>query len=356
LKARLLVLRAGSPSTNNLIRSLKAGDRRWFIAGCHDDEFMLKRSLANRNFILPASGSGAFLEKVRTLIRRECIDLVIPNSEPDVMKISKVRNALGCRTFLPRQAVLQRCRDKYALGRFLERRGLPVPETYLVKSPADVARIFRRFPLANELWCRVRNGSGSFGATAVQTPPQARSWIEYWQEVQRVRPGSFTLSEFLPGRDLTVQCLFSSGELLAAKMHERQRYHVLNGLPSGVSSTAALAKMLHEQPLLDLAVTAVRCLDAHTSGVYFVDLKEDLHGTPRITEINAGRFANVPTIHDAFAAHNMAAAYVRAALGQPLAIDTPAADMRDCYVMRGLDMTPTVLRGCDLFRGVRDMR
>lgn len=356
MKARLLVLRAGSPSTNNLIRSLKAGDRAWFIVGCDDDAFILKRSLADRNFIVPDCGSADFADRLAELVKRERVDLVIPNSERDVIRVSQIRRQLACRTFLPRKSVILRCRDKYAFTRFLEQHGLPVPETYLVETPADVGRIFRRFPRASQLWCRIRRGSGSYGATAVRTPAHARSWIEYWQEMQRVRAGSFTLSEFLPGRDLTVQCLFQDGTLIAAKMYERRRYHLLNGVASGVSSTAALAKMLYEPPLVDVAVKAIRCLDRHTSGVYFVDLKEDEHGAPRITEINAGRFANVPTIHDASTTQNMAAAYVRAALGQRLDRYEPAADAGDCYVMRGLDMAPAVLRGRDLFRNVHDLR
>jgi glutathione synthase/RimK-type ligase-like ATP-grasp enzyme len=355
-KVRLLVLRAGSPSTNNLIRSLKAGDRTWFIVGCDDDAFTLRRSLADRNVVMPDTDSANFPEKLHTVIRREGVDLVIPNSERDVIRISKLRAQLMCRTFLPRKTVIERCCDKYALTQFLARHGLPVPETYLVESTMDVGRIFRRFRRAPKLWCRIRRGSGSFGATAVRSSAQARSWIEYWQEMQRVRAGSFTLSEFLPGRDLTVQCLFQNGSLIAAKMYERRRYHLLNGVASGVSSTAALAKMLHEPSLLDLAVKAILCLDRRTSGVYFVDLKEDEHGKPRITEINAGRFANVPTIHDAVSTQNIAAAYVRAALGQPAAGYDAVVDTGDCYVMRGLDMPPAVLRGRDLFRNIRDLR
>jgi carbamoyl-phosphate synthase large subunit len=356
LKARLLVLRAGSASTNNLIRSLRAGDRGWVILGCHDDEFVLKRSLADRNFVMPGRSSALFAEKLRTLVKRERVDLVIPNSEPYVMRISGLRKELGCGTFLPRKAVIDRCCDKYALTQFFLRRQLPVPQTHLVQSHRDIGRIFQRFPRGSRLWCRIRKGSGSLGATPVETPAQARSWIEYWQHMHGVRAGAFTLSEFLPGRDLTVQCLFDAGTLVASKMYERRRYHVLNGVPSGVSSTASLAKMLNEPPLLEVARNAVCALDRRASSVYFVDLKEDARGTPRITEVNAGRFANVPTIHDAATTQNMAALYVRAALGEHPGVQESGADTRDCYVMRGLDMSPLVLRARDLFRGVEDVR
>jgi hypothetical protein len=163
------------------------------------------------------------------------------------------------------------------------------------------------------------------------------------------------LSEFLPGRDLTVQCLFRSGVPLMSKAHEKLSYHILAGVPSGVSSTASLAKIIHEPNVLRVSIEAIRALDRGASGVFFVDLKEDRYGEPRITEINAGRFANVPTIHDAYGGDNMVHMYVRCAFGEPVeSVDTRAHE--GDYVLRSLDMSPVVLRGAELFDGIQDLR
>ena len=87
-----------------------------------------------------------------------------------------------------------------------------------------------------------------------------------------------------------------------------------------------------------------------------MDLKEDAHGQPRVTEINAGRFANVPTIHDASGADNMVHTYVRVALGEPAETYTGRVDEEDCYVLRSLDMPPVVVRGPQIFENVEDLR
>lgn len=358
MNTRLLVLRAGSASTNNLIRSLKAGDSSYFVVGCHDDGFVLKKSLADRNFLVPALTRREFKRALRRIVKSERVDLIIPNSEPDVMSISDLRDHLACRTFLPRKAVIDRCQDKYTLTTFLRRHGLPVPTTYAVDSLDNIARVFRRLSPSSQVWCRIRRGSGSAGAIPVKTPGQARSWIEYWEQMRGIPKGSFTLSEYLPGRDLTVQCLFRTGTLIMSKTHERLSYHVLGGVPSGVSSTAALAKMLHEPRALQVSIEAIQVLDRRASGVFFVDLKEDAQGKACITEINVGRFANVPTIHDASGSgpDNMVITYVRAALGEPVEIRDAGGYDEDCYVLRGLDMLPVVLRASELFEGVEDVR
>ena len=108
----------------------------------------------------------------------------------------------------------------------------------------EIDELFQRLPAASQLWCRLRKGSGSMGALAVRSPDQTRGWIKYWEEMCGVAAGSFTLSEYLPGRDLTVQCLLKEGILIMTKMYQRLSYHVAGGGPSEVSSTAAVAKMV----------------------------------------------------------------------------------------------------------------
>jgi hypothetical protein len=169
-----------------------------------------------------------------------------------------------------------------------------------------------------------------------------------------LKAGLFTLSEYLPGRDFTVQCLFNGGEFITAKMYERLAYHVSGTSVSGVSSSASLAKMIFDPNLLKLCVAAIHAVDRSASGVFFVDLKEDEHETPRITEINAGRFANVPTIHDTVGPGNMALAYVRLALNDVHRRQRGSVATRAQYVLRGLDTEPAVFSESELFEDVVD--
>lgn len=349
MATRVLVLGAGSGPGNNLVRSLIKGDPSLEIVGCHTDRFALKKSIAPENFPLPLA-EHAFVRDLNRVAGAQRIDLVIPNSQPDVEKLSSLRDRLECRHFLPRREVIELCRDKYRLTEFLSQRGFPVPATYPVTNVRDVGGAFRRLRPAVQVWCRMREGTGSAAAIPVTSAAQARWWIGYWEKMRRIPPGSFTLSEYLPGRDFTVQCLLKDGGRIMAKMYQRLEYHVVGGGPSGVSSSAALAKMVFDPAVLRQATDAVLALDPRASSVFFVDFKEDASGRACITEINAGRFANVPTIHDLTGRDNMAIAYVRAALGEPVETREPQPYADDCYVLRGIDTVPAIVRGSELFQ------
>jgi carbamoylphosphate synthase large subunit len=356
LSRRLLVLKAGAGASNNLIRGLKAGDPSLFIAGCHHDRFILKKSPADRNYLIPASSDEGLREALCRIIEDERIELLIPNSEADVTTISDLRERLPCRTFLPDKAVVELCQDKYRLTAFLRRKGIPVPLTYPVTSLRTVPRLFRRMAPRPVLWCRLRKGTGSLGAIPVKSPDHVQSWIKYWQEMCDIPPGSFTLSEYLPGRDFCVQSLWSKGKLVMTKMHERLSYYVAGGGPSSVSSTAAFAKTVYEPSVIRMSTRAIRALDRKASGVFFLDVKENDEGKPCITEINAGRFANVPTIHDQTGKPNMALAYVRLALGDRVEPANARDFTEEYYVLRDLDTVPAVFQMSEVVTGIRDAR
>ena len=354
LTSRLLLLRAGSAANNNLIHSLKAGDPSLIVVGCNDDPFALIKSRADVNYLVPPFANPEFARALRRLIKPERIDLVIPNSDADVGMISALRGSLACRIFLPRKSVIERCQDKYALTRFLGGLGLPVALTYPVTNLSDIEKLFGRFAPRTRLWCRIRRGTGSWGTIPVTSPEQVRSWIKYWQEMRGVPAGQFTLSEFLPGRDFCLQSLWSKGTLVMAKAHERLTYHVTGGSPSGTSSTAGLAKMVFDPRVATVCAKCIRTLDPKASGVFFIDLKENGNGVPCITEINAGRFANVPTIHDSAGNYNMAAAYVRLALGERVASRAVCRFTDECYITRDIDMPPKVFSAVELLQGWED--
>jgi len=349
---RLLVLDAGSVASNNFMQSLKRVAPGACLVGCATDRFTLHRSVADRNYLVPKTGSR-WLATLSRVIKAENIDLAIANSDADVALLSRVRGQLPCRTLLPRPQVIERCRDKFELNAFLRERGIAVPSTHAVEHLGELEELFRRLSAHSQLWCRIRKGSGSIGAIPVKTPDQARWWIEYWQEMRGVPPGMFTLSEYLPGRDITVQCIFKGGRLYIAKMLHRLAYNVIGGGPSGISSTASLGKMIHEPAIVRLCVRAVTAVDPKANGAFSVDLRENAAGKPCITEINAGRFANGPVVHDLAGEPSTVLTYVRLALGQRTKIIRGRAYADENFIMRHLDMPPQVVRAGELSDGVQ---
>jgi hypothetical protein len=356
VKACVLVTSAGSGAGNNLIRSLKAADPELLVVGGNADRFVLARSMADRNYLLPPAAHPGALEGLRQAIAAERVDLLLPANDADVRWLSRLRRKIPCRLLLPRPAVIERCQDKYALTAFLRARGLPAPITYPVTGPGSVGGIFRRLAPRSPLWCRIRTGSSSMGAIPVRTPEQARSWMGYWAELRGVPLTAFTLSEYLPGREFSVQGLWNGGELILIKMCECLSYFGGWNQPSGVSSTPALARTLHDPRVIDTCRKVVGALDPAVSGVFSIDLKEDAAGTPCVTEINAGRFCMITSIYDFTGKHSMVGSYVRMALGEPVDAVGDGDIVEDHYLIRDLDTLPGILHADELFHTIRETR
>jgi carbamoyl-phosphate synthase large subunit len=356
MPTRLLVNGAGTGAGNNLIRSLRVGDPSFVIVGCHHDRFALKKSSADQSYLIPVPSHPGLADALRRIVETERIDLFIPNTDADVELASRLRDDLPCRLFLPAAPVIELCRDKYRLTAFLRSLELPAPLTYPVIDLDEIDEIFRRFARGSQLWCRMRTGAGSMGATPVRSPEQALGWIRYWEEMRGVAPGSFTLSEYLPGRDFACQSLWKEGTLVLIKTCERLSYFGGTGRPSGVSSTAALAKMVYEPPVVEVCARALRGLDAKISGAFSVDLKENENGVPCVTEINAGRFITMMNFFDLTGKHNMTATYVRLALGESVDLREEYDVAEEHYFVRDVDTTPGIFNAEELFEGIEDAR
>src|SRR5215831_16004084 len=89
---RLLITGAGFGSSNNLIRSLRTGDPSLFIVGCNSDRFFLRKSSADRNYLVPRSTHAAIADSLRRVMERERIDLIIPTSDIDVRMVATLRD------------------------------------------------------------------------------------------------------------------------------------------------------------------------------------------------------------------------------------------------------------------------
>ena len=356
MSARLLVTSAGSGAGGNLMRSLRAGHPSVGIVGCHDDQFILKNSTADRNYLVPPLAHPGWARALRRIVEREKIDLVIPASDADVAALSRARSRLRGRLFLPRAATVDRCGDKYALARWLRARGVPAPRTYAVRSLRDVARVFARLGDPPRAWCRIRAGAGSRGAAPVAGPEQARSWIAYWRDMRGAPVSAFTLSEYLPGRDLGCQSVWKDGRLVLVKTYERLSYLGSGSQPSEVSGVGALTKTICEPGVVETATRAIRAVDPQASGVFSVDLKEDEGGSPRVTEINAGRFTSGTNLLDLTGKHNMTAVYLRLARGEPVDLHEEYEGTENHYMLRDVDAVPRVFHADEFFDGVQDAR
>jgi hypothetical protein len=359
MSRRVLITRAGSGPCNNLMSSLLHDDPSIVLIGCNSDRFVLKRSPAQRNFLVAetepeGASSPAFDRDLREVITRADVDLVIPGNDEDALLLAQLheRSPLPCRTYLPSAKTIELCHDKYALYELFRRHNIPVATTYPISDRASLAEAWRALAPRDLAWCRIRHGCASMGATKVRDADQAWHWITYWNTMRGVPVEHFTLCEFLPGRDYNIQGIWFEGRLVLIKMFERLSYLNATQSPSGMSSTPSLAKTVWEPAAIAACEAAMQVVDPRAHGVFFYDLKENEAGVPCVTEINASRFAMMTSFHDVVGRHNTAGTYVRLGCGDAVDIDSPYDDSGEYYLVREYDTLPGIFRADDLFKDI----
>ena len=269
-------------------------------------------SVADAAYDVPAWGDPGYVDAVRTICRREDVDLVVPTVDPELLPLAleaEQFRADGSTVAVSDPGVVRMARDKALTMETLRRAGLPVPHTC---SPEEAlsAAVSLPFPLV----AKPRDGSASSGLTIVQD-------VEALKRLDARR--QWVLQERLQGWEYTVNMLFDAhGELVTAVPHQRRQVRA-GEVEKGV--TVRHPELLGCAQRLAEAITGARgamCFQA------FVD--DD--GRIGIFEINARFGGGYPLSHAAGAAfgRHMLAAY----LGLPL---PNIADWREGVVMLRYD-------------------
>ncbi len=340
----ILVTGAGGGGSSNLIEGIRRGRFDVRIIGTNCDPFACYKSTAERTYLLPVATEPDYQGKLTKVLEREHVDLLVPNSDREVRAVSKFRDELPCRTFLPSHETVLLCQDKYDFYLRAAELGLAMAETYPVASLASVDEIFEKFAGQEKLWIRMRKGAGSMGATSIATKEHAIWWLKYWEEMRDVPPSMFIISEYLPGRDFAFRSVWKNGKLLIGKLCERLTYVGGANRVSGVSSSPSVGRLIREPAVLDFCVETVERMAPGAQGNFNIDIKCDRDGNPNICEINIGRFFMILPIFDWTGNCNPSEIYLRAAFGEEVIVPDPLGDFpeEEIYLIRELDTLPSV--------------
>ena len=196
---------------------------------------------------------------------------------------------------------------------------------------------------SGKVWIRCLKGAGSKAALPITTMEQGLNWASYWREMKGIKETDFMLCQFLPGREFAVQTFWYHGKLIHAQARERLIYFFGALMPSGQTSTPAVAKAVMYNKPYQIAERAIKEIDKKPHGIYCVDMKEDMEGDCIPTEVNYGRFF---TTNDFFSTLgvNTPDEYVRST--QPgykpdILINSIPSDY---YWIRGLDREPKLIK------------
>ncbi len=336
---RILVTGAGGSAAFNFITSLRLAKEKFYIVGTDVKPFFLELSDCQKKYIIPPVSSNLYLSKLNAIIKKERIDFVHPQPDPEVLFLSRNREKVAANLFLPDKQTIEYCQNKIGLIKLLESNGVPTGETYEVLSFLELKRNIKKLFLRNKkVWVRAIRGAGSKASLPVATFEQAKAWISYWKQMKGLDIDEFMISEFLPGKEFAFQSIWNRGKLITSQARERIEYIFGNLTPSGQTSSPSVAKTVWRKDVNAISTKAILAVDKNATGVFCVDLKENKKGIPCITEINAGRFFTTSNFLAA-AGINMPYFYLKLAFGEnPPEIKQYNPLPKNLYWIRMIDM------------------
>ena len=297
----VLVTASGAPGTAALVRALRMnGERSVRIVGTDMSPQAIGRHFCDRFYVVPPGSDPGFVDAILDIVRRENVDLVLPQSSFDLGGLADARERFMATTVLvsPPEAI-RTANDKAATYALVERLGLRAPTWRKVTGGRALAAAAEELGYPERAVCfKPIFSSGSRGFRVIDaTVDRARQLLEE-------RPGALAMRltdvvELLPaeggpdllvmelatGRERTVDGIARSGQIVLA--HAKTRESMRAGL-------AMYFETLNDHWLLEVAQRVVAELgieyffNIQLVGDYVIEIN------PRISTIVYQEDLNLP--------------------------------------------------------------
>ena len=340
--ANILLLGAGGNAGINFTKCLHMSKHN--VIGVDLNDYYLNSSNSNIKLHIDFSRKT---EEILSIIKNYKIDLV--HAQPDVevkylLSTSELKNYI----FPHNLEIWEKFSDKLECQRIWSNS----IKNFIVASYKDVCKypvLFSNmlYKGNGKVWIRSITGAGSKAALPINNMQQAENWTSYWREMRGISENEFMFCQYLPGKEYAVQTFWYNGQLIHSQARERLIYFFGSLMPSGQTSTPAVAKTVNENRIYETAYKAIQLIDDTPHGIYCVDMKENNEGDPIPTEVNYGRFF---TTSDFFAniGVNTPDEYVKSTLPSYRPNIKISHINEEYYWIRGLDKEPKLVKHNEL--------
>ena len=264
MKKNILVFPCGSEIALEVYRAVNHSTHFNLIgANSIDDhgQFVFENYIGGLPFITAPD----FLEKFGQVIRENNIDAVYPAMDSVIELLKNNEDLLGCKVVSSPIETTQICLSKSRTYKVLENI-VKVPKTYTAN---ELVKAGGPFPV----FAKPDIGYGSRGAKKISSVEDLKAHLALYP--------SCILSEFLPGKEYTVDCFTNSnGKLLFAAARERCR--IMNGISVNTKPVKENA-----EEFMDFAQKINETIKFQ--GAWFYQVKRDTNGSLTLLEI-ASRF------------------------------------------------------------------
>ncbi|KKQ90029.1 MAG: hypothetical protein UT12_C0003G0010 [Candidatus Curtissbacteria bacterium GW2011_GWC2_38_9] len=337
---RILVLGAGGSPATNFIRSLRESHHKFYIVGTDANKYYFWRSEADKTYLIPDAKKRGYIDAINRIVSTEKIQLIYAANDQEIARISRDRQKLKTKVFLPSKKTVSICQDKYLSYLLWEKSGLCVPKTFLLKTSIDIKKAF--VELGNKIWLRQTKGAFGKGSIIADNFQIAKAWVEFKQGW-----GYFTAASYLSPNSITWQSIYRNGRLICAQGRRRILWEIEGRSPSGISGITGVGKIETSKIVDEIAQKSILAIDKRPHGIYSVDMTFDKEGIPNPTEINIGRFFTTSYFLTK-AGLNMPEIFVKTALGMPTESGLINPIRKEYYWIRGVDFLPKLIAGAQI--------
>jgi carbamoylphosphate synthase large subunit len=137
----VLVTASGAPGTAALIRALRLnGERGVRIVGTDMSPQAVGRHFADRFYVVPPGGDPVFADAVFDIVRRENVDIVLPQSSFDLLALAEARERfMGTTVLVSPPETVRKANDKAEAYTLLGRLGIQAPASRRVTGARELA-------------------------------------------------------------------------------------------------------------------------------------------------------------------------------------------------------------------------
>jgi carbamoylphosphate synthase large subunit len=240
----VLVTASGAPGTAALLRALRTnGERGVRVVGTDMSPQAIGRQFCDRFYVVPPGRDAAFADAMLDVVRRENVDIVLPQSSFDLLGLSEARERfMGTSVLVSPPSAIRTANDKAATYALLERLGLRAPAWRKVTGARALAVAAQELGYPDRPLCfKPVFSSGSRGFRVLDAT------VDRGRQLLEDRPGDLAMRltdvvELLPeeggpdlllmelaqGRERTVDGIARSGQVLLG--HAKSRESMRAGL------------------------------------------------------------------------------------------------------------------------------
>ena len=339
---KILVTGAGGTPATNFVRSLRACKDGYFIVGTDSDKYCLHRSESDKKYLVPLASDPNYINVLNDIIEEHGVEFLHVQNDVEMQIVSRFRDKLNIRTFLPAQSTVELCMSKLETYKIWKASNIAQPNTLLINGIDDLKKAFKDF--GKKIWIRDTTGAGGRGSLEVSDIDIATNWLNFKQGW-----GKYTAAEYLSDNSVTWMSIYDKGKLVVAQSRRRLYWELSKLSPSGVTGVTGAGLTCNDPEVDRISQQAIFSVDKCPNGIFSVDLTYDQGGVPNPTEINIGRFFTTSEFFTR-AGLNMAEIFVKLAFNEKLdfkyGLINPLED--NLLWIRGMDFIPTLVKIDDI--------